>query len=240
MLAARRSSISGLAGHMGFKILLIEDDRQLAEQLTAQLVRFGHRVALAADGKAAVSLIAKDAFDIVVLDRMLPDVDGLVVLRQLREGGMQVPILMLTALGMTYDKVEGLDAGADDYAVKPLDPLELNARLNALIRARRATGETADTISAGDLVISPSRFRAWRRGQALDLGRTEFKLLLELMRNAGDVVTRPMLVERVWGHDFIPKTNIVTAHVKRLRAKLVQHGDDPIKTVHGMGYLIAE
>lgn len=225
---------------MGFKILLIEDDAQLAQQLTAQLGEFGHEVALAGDGQAAILRIAEDAFDIVILDRMLPDGDGLVVLRQLREGGMQVPILMLTALGMTYDKVEGLDAGADDYAVKPLDPLELNARLNALVRARRASGETADTISAGDLVISPSRHRAWRQGQALDLGRTEFRLLLELMRNAGEVVTRPMLVERVWGYDFVPKTNIVTAHVKRLRAKLMQHGDDPITTVHGTGYLIAE
>ncbi len=224
---------------MGFKILIIEDDHQLAQQLTAQLIQVGHLVTLASDGQTAIALVAKDAFDIVILDRMLPDVDGLVVLRQLRDGGMQVPILMLTALGMTYDKVEGLDAGADDYAVKPLDPLELNARLNALVRARRTTGETADTISAGDIVISPSRHRAWRQGQALDLGRTEFKLLLELMRNAGEIVTRPMLVERVWGYDFVPKTNVVTAHVKRLRAKLMQHGDDPIKTVHGMGYLIA-
>lgn len=225
---------------MSFNILLVEDDLQLSRQLVAQLAQFGHSVICADDGHKALSLVVREAFDVIILDWMLPTLDGLSVVRKIREGGMSVPILMLTALGQTFDKVEGLDAGADDYVVKPVDALELNARLNALIRARRTTGEKSDTISAGDIVISPSRFRAWRSGEAIDLARTEFKLLLSLMRNAGSVITRPMLIEQVWGHDFVTTTNIVEAHIRRLRTKLLLHGDDPISTVRGVGYVIRE
>ncbi|MBT2188606.1 response regulator transcription factor [Sphingobium nicotianae] len=225
---------------MTLQILLVEDDLQLAKQLVAQLSQFGHAVVTADDGRKALAFIAGNAFDIIILDWMLPTLDGLAVVRQLRGGGMNVPILMLTALGQTFDKVEGLDAGADDYVVKPVDGLELNARLNALVRARRASNDTTDTIGAGDIVISPSRFRAWRKGHALDLARTEFNLLFALVRHAGAIVTRPMLIEQVWGYDFVPTTNIVEAHIRRLRLKLTQYGDDPISTHRGIGYLIRE
>ncbi|PZU59187.1 MAG: DNA-binding response regulator [Sphingobium sp.] len=219
-------------------ILLVEDDDQLQQQLVAQLSQFGHEVQTAGDGRDAIALIGQRSFDIVILDWMLPGVDGITVLRQMREGGMNVPVLMLTALGQVFDKVEGFDAGADDYVVKPVDPLELNARLHALVRARRANDQATDTISAGDIVISPSRLRAWRDGQPLNLSQTEFKLLLELARNAGMVVTRPMLIERIWGHDLVPTTNIIDAHIRHLRVKLLEFGDDPIGTQRGMGYLL--
>ena len=244
MISMRRQSCAnnqpGL--RMSLHILLVEDDRQLARQLAAQLKQLGHDVVTVEDGQAAVSSVAQKVFDAIVLDWMLPTLDGLAVIRQLRASGMTLPILMLTSLGQTFDKVEGLDTGADDYMVKPADAQELNARLNALVRARRAAAstDTSDTIHAGDIVISPSKFRAWRNGQAIELALTEFKLLFELARDAGAVVTKPMLLERVWGYDFIPTTNIVEAHIRRLRQKLMQHGDDPISNVRGVGYSIRQ
>ncbi|HEX7782794.1 MAG TPA: response regulator transcription factor [Sphingobium sp.] len=223
---------------MSLQVLLVEDDKRLQKQLVDQLSHFGHNIQTADDGLVALAAVGQTAFDIVILDWMLPTVDGISVLRQMRESGMNVPILMLTALGQVFDKVEALGAGADDYVVKPVDPLELNARLNALLRARRTNEQAADTISAGDIAISPARLRAWRNGQALNLSQTEFKLLLELVRHAGSVVTRPMLIERIWGHDFVPATNIVEAHIRHLRVKLLEHGEDPISTQRGMGYLL--
>jgi len=228
----------GSINFMGMHVLLAEDDRQLQRQLAEQLTQFGHQVETADDGLGALAIIGQKAFDIVILDWMMPGVDGITVLRQLREGGMNVPVLMLTALGQVFDKVEGFDAGADDYVVKPVDPLELNARVNALVRARRTTEQPSDTVSAGDITISPSRLRAWRNGRPLNLSQTEFKLLLELARNAGTIVTRPMLIERIWGLDFMPTTNLVDAHIRHLRVKLTEHGDDPISTQRGMGYLL--
>lgn len=218
------------------KILLVEDDRQLARQLVSQLSHFGHETDVAHDGLSALSITGEKTFDIIILDWMLPTVEGIDVLRKLRAGGMNVPVLMLTALGQVFDKVEAFEAGADDYVVKPIDPQELNARLNALMRARRANDAPSDTIAAGDIVISPSRLRAWRGDHALNLSQTEFKLLLELAREAGGVVTRAMLIERIWGHDVMPTTNIVDAHIRHLRVKLVEFGDDPISTQRGMGY----
>ncbi|MDI1294578.1 MAG: response regulator transcription factor [bacterium] len=223
---------------MSMKIFLVEDDLALARQLVIQLSLFGHETDVAHDGLSALSIIGKKTFDIIILDWMLPTVDGITVLREMREGGMNVPVLMLTALGQVFDKVEAFKAGADDYVVKPIDPMELDARLHALVRARRANDKSADTIAVGDIVISPSRLRAWRNDQPLNLSQTEFKLLLELARDAGTVVTRPMLIERVWGHDFMATSNIVDAHIRHLRVKLMEHGDDPIGTQRGIGYLL--
>jgi DNA-binding response OmpR family regulator len=225
---------------MSFRILVVEDDQKLARQLETQLAQFGHDLLSVDNGPSALSAISQEPFDIVVLDWMLPVTDGVAVLRQMRANRLSVPVMMLTALGQTFDKVEGLDAGADDYMVKPADPLELNARLHALVRARNLASATQDTISAGDIVISPTKFRAWRDGKALDLAQTEFKLLLELARNAGAVTTKAMLLERVWGYDFVPTTNIVEAHIRRLRLKLVQYGEDPISNVRGVGYLLRQ
>jgi len=161
------------------------------------------------------------------------------VLARLRGGNMTVPVIMLTALGRSVEKVEGLEAGADDYVVKPVAAAELSARLAAVVRGRGWTGGSADTIRAGDIVVSPTKFRAWRDGTALDLGKLEFKLLAEFVANADAVLTRAMLVERVWGYDFAPTTNIVDVYVRHLRVKLTAAGgEDPIVTVRGVGYML--
>lgn len=226
----------------GFDILIVEDDAPLATMLVRQMAGFGHRAVIAANGREALDIVSSQAFDVVILDRILPAVDGISILGRLREAGITIPILMLTALGQAAHKVEGLNAGADDYLVKPVDPEELNARLHALRRARRwESDDDGDTLRAIDLVVSPTKFRAWRAGKGLDLANIEFKLLAEFVRNAGTVLTRPMLLERVWQYDFEPATNIVDAYVRRLRIKLTEHGgDDPIVTLRGVGYMLRD
>ena len=228
-----------MADSTSLNVLIVEDDAALARLLSQQLAAFGHRSSIASDGRAALAAIGQEAFDVVVLDRMLPVLNGIAVLEHLRNGAVLLPVLMLTALGQTVERVEGLEAGADDYVVKPVDPIELNARLRALVRARHYASDSSETIRAGDILVSPTKLRAWRKDRDLDLPRTEFKLLLELARNAGSVLTRPMLIERVWRYDFEPTTNIVDAYIRRLRVKLTQFGDDdPITTMRGFGYLL--
>ncbi|RZM32640.1 MAG: response regulator transcription factor [Sphingomonas sp.] len=220
-------------------VLLVEDDAVFAQGMAEELRGFGHRITVAPNGRDALAAIDSEPFDAVVLDRMLPKVDGMSVLERLRGGNMTLPVIMLTALGRSVEKVEGLQAGADDYVVKPIDAAELDARLAAVVRGRGWTGGSADTIRAGDITVSPTKFRAWRAGIALDLGKLEFKLLAEFVANADAVLTRAMLVERVWGYDFAPTTNIVDVYVRHLRVKLTAAGgDDPIRTVRGVGYML--
>jgi two-component system OmpR family response regulator len=220
-------------------LLLVEDDAVFAAAMAEELRGFDHVVTLAADGREALAAVDSRSFDAVVLDRMLPKVDGIAVLERLRGSDMTVPVIMLSALGRSVEKVEGLDAGADDYVVKPIAASELNARLLALVRGRRWTAGSGDTIQASDIVVSPAKVRAWRAGVALDLGKLEFKLLAEFVAHADAVLSRAMLVERVWGYDFAPTTNIVDVHVRHLRLKLTAAGgDDPIVTVRGVGYMM--
>lgn len=224
---------------MSLNLLLVEDDAVFAQTMAEELRGLDHCVTVAVDGREALAAIDSEPFDAVVLDRMLPKVDGMSVLARLRDGNMTVPVIMLTALGRSVEKVEGLEAGADDYVVKPVAAAELSARLAAVVRGRGWTGSSADTIRAGDIVVSPTRFRAWRDGTAIDLGRLEFKLLAEFVANAETVLTRAMLVERVWGYDFAPTTNIVDVYVRHLRVKLTAlGGEDPIVTVRGVGYMM--
>ncbi len=224
---------------MSLNLLLVEDDAVFAQAMAEELRGLDHRVTVAIDGREALAAVDSAPFDAVVLDRMLPKVDGMSVLARLRGGNMTVPVIMLTALGRSVEKVEGLEAGADDYVVKPVAAAELSARLAAIVRGRGWTGGSADTIRAGDIVVSPTKFRAWRDGTALDLGKLEFKLLAEFVANADAVLTRAMLVERVWGYDFAPTTNIVDVYVRHLRVKLTAAGgEDPIATVRGVGYML--
>ncbi|MBE2992851.1 response regulator transcription factor [Sphingomonas sp. CFBP 13603] len=224
---------------MSLNILLVEDDGVFAQGMAEELRGFDHTVTVAADGREALAAVDSQPFDAVVLDRMLPRIDGISVLERLRSGNMTLPVIMLSALGRSVEKVEGLEAGADDYVVKPIAAVELNARLLALVRSRGWTAGSADTIRAGDIVVSPTRFRAWRAGTAIDLGKLEFKLLNEFVANADTVLTRAMLVERVWGYDFAPTTNIVDVYVRHLRVKLTADGgEDPILTVRGVGYML--
>jgi two-component system, OmpR family, response regulator len=224
---------------MGLNLLLVEDDASLVAMMEQDLLALGHSVTIATDGRAAIEAVARDRFDAMVLDLMLPTVDGMSVLQRIRSEDMSLPVVILSALGRPIEKVEGLDAGADDYVVKPVSAAELNARINAILRGRRQPAQEGDTLRAGDLVVSPARFRAWRDGKGVDLSKLEFNLLLELVRNADSIVTRAMLLEKVWGYDFEPSTNLVDVHIRRLRTKLMaQGGDDPITTVRGVGYML--
>ena len=223
---------------MSMQVLLVDDDPSFRRQLADRLSAFGHSVLTADDGPTALSMVGRMAFDSVILGWRIPGLDGIGIVRQLREAGMIVPVLMLSALDGVAGKVDCFEAGADDYVVRPVDPRELNARLHALVRARGVRAQPGDTISAGDIVISPSRLQAWRGGRPLALSRTEFGLLLELARNAGSVVTRPMIIERLWGKDFVPTANSVDVHIRHLRRKLCELGDDPISTQRGMGYCL--
>lgn len=224
---------------MSLNLLLVEDDAVLARMLAADLRGFGHDVVTARDGGEALEAISQDQFDAVILDRMLPGLDGKTVLERMRRQQMTVPVILLTALGRTAEKIEGLDAGADDYVVKPVDAAELNARLQAVRRGRGWSVQEADTIRAGEIVVSPAKHRAWRGEMPIDLSKVELAVLAELARNADTVMTRAMLYERIWNYDFEPAANIIDTHVRRLRMKLTaQGGSDPIVTVRGVGYML--
>ena len=224
---------------MPLRLLMVEDDADLATTMSDELRGFGHDVTVAADGQQALCAIAQNPFDAVILDRMLPLIDGMSVLQRMREQDMTMAVVMLSALTRSAQKVEGLEAGADDYVAKPVPAPELNARVQAVLRGRRWTRSGADTLRAGDIVISPTTFRAWRGEKPIDLPKLELGILIELAKNIDTVVTRKMLLERVWRFDFEPGSNIVEAYIRRLRLKLTMHGDpDPIVTVRGAGYIL--
>lgn len=219
-------------------VLVVEDDPALGALLREQLDILGYEVRLVADGRTAMAAVAATPFDAILLDRMLPAIDGIDVLRWLRQEGVETPVILLTALGRTGERVEGLEAGADDYVVKPFEIDELHARIRAVLRRRVAPGTDSSTISAGDVTVSLLRHRVTRAGRPVEMHKTELKLLAELVRDAGSVLTRPMLLERVWGYDFEPTTNIVDAYIRRLRQRLELPGlPDPIVTVRGVGYM---
>ncbi|WCT72738.1 response regulator transcription factor [Sphingomonas naphthae] len=220
------------------RLLLVEDDADTAGLLAAELAKGDHHIAIARDGREALDQATSGRFDAIVLDRMLPRIDGLTVLKLLRDEGVATPVIVVSALGELMDRVEGLDAGADDYLVKPVAPIELSARLAALQR-RPATGQTAVTLKAGSIEIDTVGHVALRRGRTLDLRPTEFTILTELVRNAGRVVTRRMLADAIWGSDFEPATNIIESHVRGLRAELnLGEVYDAIRTIRRVGYVL--
>jgi two-component system, OmpR family, response regulator len=220
------------------RILVVEDDAQLSALLARQLGGLGYRVEAVADGRAAIATLGQAQFDAILLDRLLPAIEGVEVLRRIRNEGVETPVILLTALGLTQERVEGLEAGADDYIVKPFEVDELNARIRAVLRRRNAPGVDTATLSAGDVTVSVLRHRVTRAGKPIELQKTELKLLAELVREAGSVLSRKMLIERVWGYDFVPTTNIVDVHILKLRQRLEMPGlPDPIATVRGVGYM---
>jgi len=220
------------------RLLLVEDDEPLRRLLGEQLQALGYEVQSVGDGRAAIAAVGGDPFDAIILDRMLPFVDGVDVLRWLREQEVMTPVILLTALGRLPERVEGLEAGADDYVVKPFEIDELHARIRALLRRRQANSADSATVSAGDVTVSVARHRVTRAGQPVEMHKTEIRLLAELVREAGTVLSRPLLLERVWGYDFVPTTNIVDAYIRRLRQRLELPGlPDPIVTVRGVGYM---
>ncbi len=220
------------------RILVVEDDAQLNALLVRQLGALGYAVETVVDGRAALAALGQSRFDAVLLDRMLPAVEGVEVLRRIRAEGVETPVILLTALGLTQERVEGLEAGADDYIVKPFEVDELHARIRAVLRRRSAPVTDTATLTAGDVTVSVLRHRVTRAGKPIELQKTELKLLAELVREAGSVLSRKMLIERVWGYDFVPTTNIVDVHILKLRQRLDMPGlPDPIATVRGVGYM---
>ena len=217
-------------------VLLAEDDTETAAFIEEGLTALGYSVARAGDGIEAFEIATTQPFDAIVLDRMLPGLEGLEVLRRLRAATVRTPVLLLTALGGITDRVDGLDAGADDYLVKPFALAELAARLNALTR-RPPLADTTTRLEVGEIVVDLLRREATRCGKPVHLQPRELALLEQLMRHAGRIVTRTMFLELVWGFHFDPQTNIVESHLSRLRTKLREgFADDPIETVRGAGY----
>jgi two-component system OmpR family response regulator len=219
-------------------ILLIEDDPRVAAFVAKSLKEEGHLVEHCADGKAGLAQASADRFDVIVLDRMLPGIDGLSVLEALRGIGDATPVLILSALGDTEERVRGLRAGGDDYLAKPFSVTELAARVEALGR-RQTSGEVATRIKVGSLAIDLAARQVRVREARVDLTEREFRILAYLARNEGRVVTRSMLLEHVWDYSFDPQTNIIDQHVSRLRQKLDRAGAGTlIETVRGAGYSI--
>lgn len=218
------------------RILLAEDDVETADLITAGLGDAGYTVICVADGNTALRKGVVEVPDLLILDRMLPGLDGLSLLKELRQAGVVAPALMLTALGRIEDRVAGLDAGADDYLVKPFAFAELAARVNALLRRTHEIAPQT-SIEVGSISLDLLERTVRRNGLLIALQPREFRLLEELARNAGRVITRTMLLERVWGFHFDPQTNIVETHMSRMRAKLNDGFDaDPVQTVRGEGY----
>lgn len=223
------------------KLLIVEDDPVIAMHVGQSMRALGHEAELAATGEAGLEALRASEFDAIVLDRLLPGLDGLGVLRKLQQHPNQPPVLMLSALGMIDERVEGLDAGADDYLVKPFEMTELMARLNAIVRRGLASADTPRApagYQVGALSLDLASHGAVRGTCQIDLNRKEFSLLAELMRATDQVVTRRMLLENIWGYSFEPSTNIIESNMSRLRAKLALSGQDPIETVRGAGYIL--
>jgi two-component system OmpR family response regulator len=223
------------------RVLIIEDDAEAAEHMADQLEGAGIETVVAHDGIEALAPGLGDGpFDVLIVDRMLPGCDGLEVLRQLRERGVETPALFLTAMGAVADRVAGLQGGGDDYVVKPIDGEELSARVQAL--ARRSARVAAPTmLTCGDLELDRLERRVRCAGVAIALLPLEFRLLEVLLLSRGQPVTRKMLLEQVWGFRFDPRTNIVETHISRLRAKLAEAGAAAmVLTIRGAGYVIAE
>jgi two-component system OmpR family response regulator len=220
------------------KILVLEDEPETAAYIKKGLSEAGHVVDLCSDGRDAFHLASGADYDVLVLDRMVPGMDGLRTVKSLRAAGVRTPVLFLTAVSGVGDRVEGLEAGGDDYLVKPFAFTELAARLNALAR-RPPISEVKTVLKAADLEMDLLKRTVTRGGRRIDLKPQEFRLLEYLMRHAGQVVTRTMLLENVWDFHFDPKTNIVESHMSRIRSK-VDRGfpRELIQTVRGAGYRI--
>ena len=217
------------------RILVIEDDVDLAQFLRKGLEEERHTVEVAADGETGLMLAVDESYDLLIVDVMLPKVDGLTLCRRLRERGNRSPILLLTARDSVEDKVAGLDAGADDYLTKPFAFTELVARIRALLR--RGGPHIGSRLKAKDLEMDPASRRVWRAGKEITLTSKEFSLLEFLLRNRDIVLTRTAILERVWGLNYDPMTNVVDVYIRSLRVKIDRDFALPlIATVRGVGY----
>ena len=219
-------------------VLLVEDDKRVGDFIVTELTAVGHSCRHELDGAAGLRAAQNTTFDVMVIDRMMPRMDGLALINALREAGNNTPVVILSALGEVGDRVQGLHCGADDYLVKPFDMAELLARLDVLHRrVSAAVGEAQTTLVVADLSMDLLRQHVQRQTTTVTLQPREYKLLEYLMRHAGQVVTRAMLLEHVWGYHFDPQTNVIDVHVSRLRQKIDKDFDHALlSTVRGKGY----
>ncbi|MCZ8106037.1 MAG: winged helix-turn-helix domain-containing protein [Alsobacter sp.] len=223
------------------KLLIVEDDREAAAYLVKAFREAGHVADHAGNGIDGYAMASEGGYDVLIVDRMLPKLDGLSLIHGLREQKNETPVLILSALGQVDDRVKGLRAGGDDYLAKPYAFSELLARVEVLAR-RRGSGPAEETVyRVGDLELDRLARRVTRGGKALDLQPREFRLLEYLMKHAGQVVTRTMLLENVWDYHFDPQTNVIDVHLSRLRGKVDKGFDRPlIHTVRGAGYMVRD
>lgn len=222
------------------KLLLLEDDKEMRDHVARLLRAAGHVVDDCVTGRDAIFLATSNDYSVLILDRLVPDLNGLGALKAIRAAGVQTPALFLTALHSIGDRVEGLDAGADDYLVKPFAGAEMLARVAALGR-RSPTADTVTRLTVADLEIDLLKRTVTRAGKPVDLQQQEYKLLEYLMRHADEIVTRTMLLENIWSFHFDPGTNLIESHISRLRAKIDRgHDRELIQTVRGAGYRIRD
>jgi two-component system OmpR family response regulator len=219
------------------RVLVIEDDGTTAFEIQSCLRTNGFEVECAHDGRVGLDTALAGSFDAITLDRLLPGLDGLQVVGQLRRAGIETPILMISALSDVDDRITGLRAGGDDYLVKPFNPGEMVARLEVLLRRSRRADRNAPVLRAGELELDMIRHAASRNGRQIELLPMEFKLLEFMMRNAGQSLSRRMIFEQVWDYYFDPGTNLIDVHIARLRKKIDGPGEAPmIRTKRGQGY----
>jgi two-component system, OmpR family, response regulator len=220
------------------QILIVEDDTQTADYLIKGLTEEGHNVSHESEGNTGLFMALENDYDVIIMDRMLPKLDGLSIIKTIRASGKQTPIIVLSALGEVNDRVLGLKAGGDDYLVKPFAFAELLARLEVLVR-RSDVKAIETTIKVADLELDQMSHCVKRAGQTIDLQPREFRLLEYLMRHQGQVVTRTMLLEAVWDFHFDPQTNVIDVHISKLRSKIDKGFDSPLlQTIRGTGYCL--
>ena len=222
------------------RILTIEDDQTTAEEIAAELRAHGYLVDVVSDGHEGLKQALSGRYDAITLDRMLPGLDGLSIVTQLRAAGVETPVLMISALSDVDERVRGLRAGGDDYLTKPFANEEMAARLDVLLR-RRKSSEPITALQVADLTLNLINRSVQRGGTDLELKTTEFKLLEYMMRNSGQVLTRSMIFEAVWNYHFDPYTNLIEVHMMGLRKKINLPGLPPlIRTIRGRGYVLGE
>ena len=224
------------------KLLLIEDDKSVSEYIAKGMRESGHVVDSADNGRDGLFLATTEKYDVMIVDRMLPNLDGLTIIKTLRGAGITTPALILSAMGEVDDRVSGLRSGGDDYLVKPFAFTELLARVEILDRRQKQMGSPVTTkITVGDLEIDLLSRKVTRQGKEITLQTREFSLLEYMLKHKGQVVTRTMLLENVWDYHFDPQTNVIDVHISRLRSKIDKNFDTPIiRTVRGAGYIIKE
>ncbi|MFO7786499.1 MAG: response regulator transcription factor [Halospina sp.] len=223
------------------RVLVIEDDQDVADYLNKGLRESDYVVDHATDGKEGMTMAASGDYDVMIIDRMLPGMDGLNIIKTIRATGNQTPVLILSALGDVDARVEGLRGGGDDYLTKPFSFTELLARLDVLARRARSGGDTETVLKVADLEMDLLARTVKRNGMNIDVQPREFRLLEYLMRHADQVVTRTMLLEKVWDYHFDPQTNVIDVHISRLRSKIDKGFEKPLlQTIRGAGYMLRD